>query len=552
MTLDGFLTFLTLAVAIYALLPPVAKIRAKLGAWIQVPVAISALALVLYLEFFELIGQPCPAALGRTCDWLEFPADEAITPPQVAFLVVLVWLVIAWAIHHLSRPGAGSLPLISRVLDDLVYEKDFAKALKLVEPSLPLIGRAAKRRLTLQSVHDRLAVLKGNDPQLTLKLSDFDWGELEREANRNPVARFARKAVGCLSWFVPTQRRAENAAEDIARVLFKSTELRTFVAQMRPYFAIPLLQVDLYGKHDFSDAYFTALISDTGSVLYQEMKQNQNTSSQSGYHFPESNRLLHFLFADPEIAKNLSVWKSVGDHLLKLLRPDGSSDFISYLNSRADNFDDERWENPIYAGIFFFDLMVRAAAHKGVEWHMWLYYFPIIVERLVEIYDTSNPSVDATDEFPTRSARLIYEAMDTLGNWVGLVSDLPEGAHHRQIQPGAHGDNGNIPVSAAMALGSCMATIAMSDRIGDTFAGYMHEVILRDIRDLSREGDAGSLRTFLIQSVVRGGQRNVDFAYGRRLATFWGMVDHVLCSDLDDYRATLNAEYPGVLPSGGI
>lgn len=548
MTLDGFLTFLTLTVAIYALLPPVAKIRANLGAWIQVPVALSALALVLYLEFFKSLGQPCPAAVGHVCNWLAFPVDQAITPPEVAFLVVLIWLVVAWSIHRLSRPGAGSLPSISRVLDDLVYEQRFAEALKMVEPSLPLIGRAANRKLALQSLHDRLAVLRGDDPGLSLRLSGFDWDELERETNRSQATKLARKVVGCLSWFVPAQRRAETAAEEIARVLFRTAELRTYITQMRPYFAISLLQVDVYGKRYFSGAYFTALISDTGSVLYEEMEQNQNKSLRSGYDYPENNRLLHFLFADPNIADNLAVWKPVGDHLLKLLRADGPPDFISHLNKGAQNFDDEFWENPVSAGIFFFDLMVTAAAHKGVKWHMWLYYFPTIVERLVEIYDTSDPSVDMTREFPTRSARLIYQILDTLGEWVGLVSDLAEGAHHRQIQPGYHGDNGNIPVSAAMSLGSCMATIAMSDRVGDTFAGNMHELILRDIKELGREGDEGRLRSFLIHSVVHGGQKQTDVLYGQRLATFWRMADHVIWGELEDYEAALKQEYPGVLP----
>jgi len=41
---------------------------------------------------------------------------------------------------------------------------------------------------------------------------------------------------------------------------------------MRPYFAIHLLRLDLYGKHDFSHAFFGDLISDTGSVLYQELR----------------------------------------------------------------------------------------------------------------------------------------------------------------------------------------------------------------------------------------------------------------------------------------
>ena len=160
--------------------------------------------------------------------------------------------------------------------------------------------------------------------------------------------------------------------------------------------------------------------------------------------------------------------------------------------------------------------MVTSAAYQGVRWHMWLYYFRNIVEGLVEIYDTSHPSVDTSLEFPTRSARLIYEALYALRQWVLLVSKLPEDSPHRQSDalsenqgwrwsPSFH-DNGNIPVSASTALGPCMATIIMSDRIDERFAISLHEGILQTMIDLGRDGKEGRLRSLLIQSIVYGGQ----------------------------------------------
>ena len=157
----------------------------------------------------------------------------------------------------------------------------------------------------------------------------------------------------------------------------------------------------------FRTAYFSAVLSDAGSVLYQELKQNQNIDFLEGYYFPESNPLLHFLFSDVHTAEKLAVWKPIGETVLRLLRPDESTDLVIRLNGSAEGFEEECWKSPIYAGIFFFDLMVTAAAYQGVQWHMWLYYFPYIIERLEEIYDTSNPSVDTSDEFPTCCARLI-------------------------------------------------------------------------------------------------------------------------------------------------
>ena len=553
MTLDGFLTFLTLVAAIYALATPVGKLRARFGLAIQISVAFLALALVLYLEFFQVLGQPCPATLGCACDWLIFPDDDSFTPPQLAFLVVLIWMVLAWAVyvHSVSQPRTRALPTLSRLVDNLVYEQRFAEVLKLVEPSLPLIGQAARRRLRLQSLHDRLAVMGSNDPALHYFIYDKD--AFEREERRSSFSKRVRRWTGSLARFVPAQRRAETAAQDIARVLFRSEDLRRYIATTRPYFAIPLLQLKMHETRDFSEAYFGDLISDTGSVLYQELEQDQNISSQGEYNFPESNRLLHFLFADANTAKNLEVWRPIGEHLLKLLRPSESPGFVASLNRREEGFDKECWKNPIWAGIFFFDLMVTAAAYQGVRWHMWLYYFRLIVQCLEEIHDTSDPTVNASDEFPTRSAKLIYKVVRTLCKWVLLAPKLPTDSPHTRSEIFSYyqsrewsswaNDNGNIPVSAAIALGSCMGTIAMSERLGDKFAGYMHEVVLRAIKGLRRDGKEGCLRSFLIQSIVHGGEHPRGKNYGLRLCTLLTMADHVLRSDMDDYETALKAAY---------
>lgn len=363
MTLDGFLTFLTLMAAIYALATPVVKLRARFGLAMQRFVALLALAFVLYLE----LGQPCPATLGYACDWLVFPDNGFITPPQLAFLVVLIWMVLAWVIykHSVSQPRIRSLPTLSRLVDNLVCEQRFAEVLELVEPYLPLIGQAARRRLCLQSLHDRLAVMWSNNPALHYFIYDKD--AFEREMQRSPFSKKVRHWTGILSKLVPAQRRVENAAQDIARVLFRSEDLRRYIATTRPYFAIRLLRLDMHETRDFSDAYFGDLVSNTGSALYQELEQNQNISFRGGYDFPESNRLLHFLFADANTAKDLEVWRPIGEHLLKLLRPGESPDFVASLNRREEGFDKECWKNPIWAGIFFFDLMVTAAAYQGIR-----------------------------------------------------------------------------------------------------------------------------------------------------------------------------------------
>lgn len=548
MTPDGFLTFLALLVAVYAVASPLTRLRLRLvGGWFWTIVSPITLLLTLYFQFFDAFKQPCPPMLGAACSSLMLRADSSFTPQDIAFLIVLGWMLSALLIHGTSKPGPSSLPTLSRLVDELLVEARYAELLKLVEPHLSLIDRAARRKLRLQRLHDWLAGLRGIG-SVEYFIRKLDEAGTDGKS-RMPTA--VRHAVGRLHVFVPPQRNLEQRAQDILRSIYRADEARRFMVKQRPYAGISLLRLESYERFGFSDRFFGDLIADPGSALYLEIRDQQETRYQSQV-FPERVRLLHFLFSHAENANALAVWKPVGEDLLRRLDPAVDADYVVHLNGPATHFEQERWSDPVYVGIQFFRLMVDSAAHQGIEWHMWLYYLPLILERLEETYDTSDPLIDETDEFPTRAARLIYEIISALGDFVRLAPDLPEGSPHRRVPGRFENDNANIPVSAAISLGRCVKTVAMSDRLDDRFAAYMHECVLRDISELPQDENAPGLRGFLVQSMVEGGntfaaQAN-NQAYGQRLATLIADADHVHWDNARDYIAAIDAAYPDCLP----
>jgi hypothetical protein len=157
MTLDGFLSFLALFIAFYAIVSPVTRLRAQLHLAIQVPVALVSVSLVLYFEFFSLLGQPCLLSDAEACAWLIFPADGSFAPPQAAFLVVFVWMILAWCFNVLLRPGPRALVAVGKIVQTLLYERRFAELLDFIRPHLDLVEAAAERRLLWQQVHDWLS-----------------------------------------------------------------------------------------------------------------------------------------------------------------------------------------------------------------------------------------------------------------------------------------------------------------------------------------------------------------------------------------------------------
>ena len=320
------------------------------------------------------------------------------------------------------------------------------------------------------------------------------------------------------------------------------------IAKTRPYFAISLFQLDTRDKDDFAEAYFRELISNNGSVLYQELQKNQKAN-----YFPEANRLLHFLFTDVNMARRLEIWRPIGNHITKLFQQGTPSEYIASLNRRSNEFDDnEYWKDPVWAGIFFFDLMIRAAIQQGVQNHMWLFYLQYFVAGLEEIYDTSDINeVNQDDEFPSKGARLIYASMERLCDWLRLTNELPDSSPNKQFslyesvsiveKQWDYGSdiNGNIPLCAAVAVGSCMATVVMSNRIEDKFKIDLYEFVLNTVKSIRKDGEDGYLRKFLIYAIINGGNAEIEPHYGRRLVNLFSKIDFSLRSDVDDYGNAL-------------
>ena len=233
--------------------------------------------------------------------------------------------------------------------------------------------------------------------------------------------------------------------------------------------------------------------------------------------------------------------------MLDSLNPGQNSEYVASLNRSCDGFRERgQWHDPVYIGLSYFDIMVSSAACQGIRWHMWLYYFPIVLERLLAICDESGPAIDSSDEWPTRSLYLIYVVFSTVIRWTHLIKFLPPSCSHRSFNEGnVRHENDNIIKSAAIALGSCCDRIVTTDKVSEKFLDYIHDIVLSGIRDLAHTGDEGRLRKLLILSVIRRGPLGQDAQYGANLQRLWRNADMVFRLELDDYRDALFATYGG-------
>jgi hypothetical protein len=504
-TLDGFLTFLTLIIAAYAIVPGVTRLRLRLHILAPLVISIVGFCLVVYFEFLSLLALPCPNVIGDGCRFLTIKSESPINPGQAAFLVVIAWLALAWLGFSKIKISSRALPTLSHLTSELAYEGRYAELVKLIEPHVKMLDRAATGKLPIPALRKRLIELDTSNLPPYKLIQRIDAG-LPQLSDQPMWYRAAASATARLATLIPEGRRAEDAANEVFRLLLQTPELTSFIALSRPYFGIQLLSCSVHGVSDFSDDYFRIMIANSRSILYTEVKQNQNISADIGYWFPEHNRLLYFLLNDARKAERLGVWKPLGDYLISSLRPESDPAYVRFLNEASDDFEEEKWRDKTFVAIRFFDMMVTAALYQGIQWHMWLYYFPPFLDELLKIYDTSGKNIDLTIEYPTRASYLIHEIFGVLTEWIEAVENIPNNSPH--LEPDhdnlSH-ENGNIPKSAILALASCLEALLTANSVDDQFKKTIHSMVMGALRRLSHAGVAGRHRAIFIKAIVQGG-----------------------------------------------
>lgn len=501
----------------------------------QLVVAIPACAAILAFELFDINPPPCPSNLGGLCRYLELGTADPGVPRKFAFLIAFAWLIGSVAIHRVARPALRSLPELTSLATKLVDEEQYDDAIRLVEPHLELIAIASRRRSRIQAIHDRLKDFGPVDPH-SFAAFTRPRGPGPQPYRGDNLPDWAARPVRAFATLVPAHQRAENSASDMLQLLFHSNKLLDHIVDRRPHFGVSLAKLDAYGSSEFVERYLTRLIATPASALYQELAGNEISDSPIGYRLPERNRLLHFLFANPESAERLSVWKPIGDYTKRLLAGDERQGYWSDLNGDPGWFERERVSDPVWNAMFFFDIMVTSAARHGIEYHMWLYYLPRFAELLEKGYSSDGSGIDKEAEFPTRGARLLYELFGFLASWVKLYGRLPEGSKLR-VMPDRHDRGSAIPHSAAIALGEALAIVMSSERIDDGVIQTLHDVTLRTVRELHDEG----MRRYLTEAILRGGEDKFSAPHLDRLADRFIRIDAYDQHEMADYSDALDA-----------
>lgn len=526
---SALLTMLGLIAAVWAVVPSTTKLNFRLSLnWLDWLVIWGAL-LIIHGFFFE----PVLTTLGFPTlgPWL-WGFDKSATQ-YLLFLLLAGFVYWRTRRTKLTRWNLG-------LFDDLTTSLLHAGKLEELAELLHRHLASALNLAESKSARSRFAnAIRPPHPELQVILRDDGSISLGEGA---PTNWLFRKWFSFREWLAdlvgPSQQVQRRAAIVVKRLL-SSRNLAGHLAIARPYFCIEVMERATRFVESFQDEFFNALLANEASIFYSELKNNEN-SGGAGYRLalPEENRLLRFYCADVDVAARLGVYRSVGEAVLA--RIDADESLEKKLNGRLLTFGDVgKHHDPIYAGIWFFRIMVLEGLHQRVADHLWLHYMPHFASRLVDRAREVRPE-DGNQEFPTPLCYLLYEVVNATAVWVrdaGTLAKPGDLLHPDQLE----GNHIYISFEAAEAIGRVLQPILMSLRVPRRLKCELLGVALTTLRDLEQRPHmaplAQEMRKHLIEPYGFSQQNN----YLHILKQCFDEQDHVLRAHLRRFSEALDA-----------
>lgn len=347
MNLDSLITVAALFVAVYAIIPRVRRLEISLrfGNFGWAILCVSLLS-ILYMQFYQTFR-----ALGLTPE-LNL-SRWSITTSNASFITIFLMTLGLYVYIRVQRLSRSNVVKFREYVFELSREKKYSELFSLIEGNLIQVARIYGGSYPLSRLQAYFESRSRNHSDLQSLINQLS--ESHREVKPeigDKINNIWRKCLKTIANLLPTYEREKEVAKEIMHEVLINRNTVKAIAEIRPYFALKILSTELYENNEFIDTYLRYLAEDTKSVLYHEIRNNQNLSYRDGYALPRKNRLLNHLFADCKVAEKYGVYKPIGefviahlDHLYSRSLPD------PYNESMGDFHEEGQWDSELLVGI---------------------------------------------------------------------------------------------------------------------------------------------------------------------------------------------------------
>jgi len=352
-------------------------------------------------------------------------------------------------------------------------------------------------------------------------------------ADRKKIKKRFIKTKKILSKPFPHKDKRQEAIQLNISKLLKSKTFIHYLIDTYPHVAMKASCLYFRDSNEYNANFFTYLISNPNSIMYRELRDNQNRSYTGEYVIDESNALLNFYLNDIRMAISVGIWKPVGDYVVNYIKKQkGSSNFYN----QPDNYfssSDERWECPIFVGLVFFDVMVSTAIFKRSKDHVWLMYYRYFLKEILEVHEASE-IIDIHREFPMRFDYLIYELIHNCNVWAGTTEylDYDKWTIEEKKQSPEY--------IASITLGEMMFLIIKSGKLQDGLKIYLLEIIIKRMKSFDNKKKPLYAEVIFTNLIRPYSYSKIDANAVKELRKLYKGVDHVLRDENSTFEVELS------------
>jgi hypothetical protein len=511
LAIAGILTFYGLLIAAYSILKKHEKLlimlRLSLLDKILFPILmIGTFFCILVSDYFRDFPRQT-FLLGQKFEY----SFLILSATFVMVFLLFVYLGIKIKVNRLSR---RKIKLFRNLTVELLNKKEFSVLIALLSEEYKRLIKYANSLSLKNSIKNGLLKYFELKPSIELqkemirtlqkyyelrgKESDIEnikqpkVGKV-KSISRNVIVEFRHFGGKIIrGYYQEVNDKSQSVARDLLNLLLTSREFIPKLIEFKVELGLKILNYKFQVRPDFADIFFYELIRNKGSILYYEIKNNQNIFLNR-YFINEENRIITYLFKNCKVAQNLDVYRGIGDYVRDYLEDLNKLKNDPY-NYGYENFKETRWDSPIFVGIRFFDIMVSECIHQGIRWHMWLFYFRIFTERILINFQVIPSVWDEYREWNSKYAYLLYEIVSTLCNWIEII-ESPEFTYKVELRnDNFDHENGNIIKSSIICLIQVLDAIADADVVPDRFKEYLMDIVFRLLFDMRKMGSSDCIK----------------------------------------------------------
>lgn len=446
------------------------------------------------------------------------------------FLSLAIYIYLRSRKTRLSR---RSLPLFEKLATSLLHARKFEELGQLLELHLKTVVDIA----SVPDLRERLSVWIR--PESPPRPWEWEFTNVAAPPLPNFFLRSFRKVRSRLSQEIQPSETVRRDATNVVKMLLASRGLVAYLARAYPYLCLDVMKVVETERlaEEFQDNFFEALLADDGSVFFAELKNNQNLAgADHRLHIPDENQLISFYLADVGLAKDLAVYRSLGEAMLSRISYDRA--LVDHLNGPLLTYSDVgRFHCPIDSGIRFFRIMVLEGLHQRLPDHLWLHYLPHFTNRILE---NAREAVeeDEWEEFATPFSYLLYEIVDAASDWVEEAIKLTRD-RGVVMQDQLEGDHVYIAFEAAKALGGVMEAILSSEKVSHRLKEELLTMVVRTYSRVKQAPNLVALLAAIKMAMVRPFSMRGKRTYLLALDATYAEVDYILRMETEDFEEAI-------------